>query len=218
MGFSRQEEWSGLPCLPPGDLPDPGIELTSHHVSCIGRWVLYCYSHLRSPPIQLSPLHLAQGCQHQPPASFLERPLCPGARVSRMPPSGRPCKHHCGWCVQSSIQMSHPVAPLAWNSERQHRGHLGPDCPLWGAIPRPHLLYNHRTDRRWVPQRHTGDHCICSMWGQNVACGFYLRWRGQEMLARKGRSLKCVNRSVVSNSLWVFLIPVALYTSQGARI
>ena len=25
MGFSRQEYWSGLPCLPPGDLPNPGI-------------------------------------------------------------------------------------------------------------------------------------------------------------------------------------------------
>ena len=29
MGFSRQEFWSGLPFLPPGDLPDPGIEPTS---------------------------------------------------------------------------------------------------------------------------------------------------------------------------------------------
>ena len=26
MGFSRQEYWSGLPFLPPGDLPDPGTE------------------------------------------------------------------------------------------------------------------------------------------------------------------------------------------------
>ena len=26
MGFSRQEYWSGLSCLPPEDLPDPGIE------------------------------------------------------------------------------------------------------------------------------------------------------------------------------------------------
>ena len=25
-GFSGQEHWSGLPCPPPGDLPDPGIE------------------------------------------------------------------------------------------------------------------------------------------------------------------------------------------------
>ena len=25
-GFSRQEYWSGLPCPPTGDLPNPGIE------------------------------------------------------------------------------------------------------------------------------------------------------------------------------------------------
>ena len=25
-GFSRQKYWSGLPCPPPGDLPNPGIE------------------------------------------------------------------------------------------------------------------------------------------------------------------------------------------------
>ena len=29
VGFSRQEHWSGLPCFPPGDLPDPGIESVS---------------------------------------------------------------------------------------------------------------------------------------------------------------------------------------------
>ena len=25
-GILQQEYWSGLPCLPPGDLPDPGTE------------------------------------------------------------------------------------------------------------------------------------------------------------------------------------------------
>ena len=29
MGFSRQECWSGLPCPPPGDYPDPRIEPAS---------------------------------------------------------------------------------------------------------------------------------------------------------------------------------------------
>ena len=29
MGFFRQEYWSGLPCPLPGDLPNPGTELTS---------------------------------------------------------------------------------------------------------------------------------------------------------------------------------------------
>ena len=28
-GFSRQEYWSGFPCTPPGDLPNPGIERRS---------------------------------------------------------------------------------------------------------------------------------------------------------------------------------------------
>ena len=29
MAFPRQEYWSGLPCLPPGYLPDPGTEPVS---------------------------------------------------------------------------------------------------------------------------------------------------------------------------------------------
>ena len=29
MGFSGKEYWSGLPCPPPRDLPDPGIEPVS---------------------------------------------------------------------------------------------------------------------------------------------------------------------------------------------
>ena len=29
MGFSRHKYWSGLPCPPPGDLPDLGVELAS---------------------------------------------------------------------------------------------------------------------------------------------------------------------------------------------
>ena len=33
MGFSRQEYWSELLCPPPGDLPDPGIELPSPGVA-----------------------------------------------------------------------------------------------------------------------------------------------------------------------------------------
>ena len=28
-GFSRPESWSGLPCPPPGDIPNPGIKPTS---------------------------------------------------------------------------------------------------------------------------------------------------------------------------------------------
>ena len=42
-GSSRQEYWSGLPCPPPEDLPDPGIESTSP-VSPALRQILYCWA------------------------------------------------------------------------------------------------------------------------------------------------------------------------------
>ena len=38
MGFSRQEYWSGLPCCPPGDLPDPGIEPMSLTSAALASW------------------------------------------------------------------------------------------------------------------------------------------------------------------------------------
>ena len=36
VGFSRQKYWSGLQCLPPGDLPNPGIEPESLMSSALG--------------------------------------------------------------------------------------------------------------------------------------------------------------------------------------
>ena len=35
MQFSRQEYWSGLPCPPPDDLPNPGIKLTAPAVRAL---------------------------------------------------------------------------------------------------------------------------------------------------------------------------------------
>ena len=33
MGFPRQEHLIGLPCPPPGDLPDPGFELNIEYIT-----------------------------------------------------------------------------------------------------------------------------------------------------------------------------------------
>ena len=48
MGFCRQEYWSGLPCPPPGNLPDPGIRLASQHLLHY-RQILYLLRHPGSP-------------------------------------------------------------------------------------------------------------------------------------------------------------------------
>ena len=62
VGFSRQEYWSGLPCPPPGDLPNPGIKarsptlwvdyLPSEHQRSwrILEWVAYLFSRGSSWP------------------------------------------------------------------------------------------------------------------------------------------------------------------------
>ena len=42
--FSRQESWSGLPCSPPGDLPDPEIKPGLLH----WKQILYHLSHQES--------------------------------------------------------------------------------------------------------------------------------------------------------------------------
>ena len=56
MGFSRQEDWSGLPCPPPGDFPDPGIE----PVSPIVQADCLTVSHQGSPRITESQHRIAQ--------------------------------------------------------------------------------------------------------------------------------------------------------------
>ena len=58
--FSKQEYWSGLPFPASGDLPNLGIEPTSHYVSCIGRQVLY---HSQTPSLSLPYLFLH--CNHK---------------------------------------------------------------------------------------------------------------------------------------------------------
>ena len=44
-GYSRQAYRSRLPCPPPGDLPNPGINPGLPHC----RWILYCLSHQGNP-------------------------------------------------------------------------------------------------------------------------------------------------------------------------
>ena len=44
VGFPRQEYWNGLPCSPPGDLPNPGMEPTSPVVFCTAGGFFICWA------------------------------------------------------------------------------------------------------------------------------------------------------------------------------
>ena len=65
MGFSRQEYWRGLPCPPPGNLSNPGIEPTSlMSPALIGgfftisaTWEALLYIYTNSPPRGYTQIH-----------------------------------------------------------------------------------------------------------------------------------------------------------------
>ena len=63
MGFSRQEYCSGLPCPPPGDLPNAGIKpksIMSKHLPYLlhFRQVLYCWATREAQILIYTPLNL----------------------------------------------------------------------------------------------------------------------------------------------------------------
>ena len=64
MGFSRWEYWNGLPCPPPGDIPEPGTEPTTH-VSCISRQALTTSTTQKAHWLSLNNLLHHKACQGQ---------------------------------------------------------------------------------------------------------------------------------------------------------
>ena len=68
-GFSRQEYWSGLPCPPPGDLPNPGIKprspalqadsLSSEPPGMVGMYIMMSYRNCSSRKQLFSPTNMA---------------------------------------------------------------------------------------------------------------------------------------------------------------
>ena len=62
--FSKQEYWSGFPCPPPGDLPDPGIEPASLMSPALaGRFFPISATHLGSSP--LVPISFQEKAPHR---------------------------------------------------------------------------------------------------------------------------------------------------------
>ena len=80
MAFSRQENWSGLPCPPPGDLPDPGIQPGSPALQADS----LPSESPRKPQIRPGLWACFYGkAKHQQSASPLQRSACSGRHYRR---------------------------------------------------------------------------------------------------------------------------------------
>ena len=97
MGFSRQEYWSGLPFLTPGDLPDSGIEAVSLVIpELAGRFfttsaTFFGHFYYEASLVPSDPLMHAPS----PPTSWSQEAyfLQPGIRVR----PGMSCTLHASW-------------------------------------------------------------------------------------------------------------------------
>ena len=94
MGFSRQEYWSGLPCPPPGSLPNPGIE----------------------PASIVSPVLSGEFfTTNFPDGSDCKKPACNTGDLCSIPESGRSPGEGNGNSLQYSCQEN-PMDRGAWQA------------------------------------------------------------------------------------------------------
>ena len=106
MGFSRQEYWSGLPCPPPGDLPNPGIKPKSPALA--GRFFT-----TEPPGKPLLFLSILKTSLDFPDSSVGKEPACNAGDPSSLPRSGSSTGEGIGYPLQYS--WASLVAQLAKN-------------------------------------------------------------------------------------------------------
>ena len=139
MRFSRQEYWSGLPCPPPGGLPDPGIEPTSLTSPALaGRFFI-------TSPTWKTPRHHTQTWKH-PEAwkGLLLFSLCFSSRISlclprqvfQYTPILKPTPGRTDWIILAMQDLFPGAgANLLWNTFL-HGGGRKPNSVWkeWGGV------------------------------------------------------------------------------------
>ena len=118
MGFPRQENLSGLPCPPPGDLPDPGIKPMSlaspalaggFFTTNITQEALYCSS-VQFSSVTQSCLTLCDPMDHSTPGLPVHHQL---------PVFTQTHVHWVGDAIQPSHPLSSPSLPALNLSQHQ---------------------------------------------------------------------------------------------------
>ena len=107
MWFSSQEHWSGLPCPPPGHLPDSGIEPAS----------------AASPALQVDSFSMShQGSPKEPRADLKDQASShPQLKVSQQDPPGNLIRR--GMSCPARFRES-KVGVLTWARNGKSQGHL----------------------------------------------------------------------------------------------
>ena len=110
-GFSRQEDWSGLPFSPPGDLPDPGIKPVSLMSPALaGRLFTTSATWEAQQSVLLQYVLLTQINSH---VGF------PGGATGKTPPAHAGDTGDVGWIPGSGKPLATHSSILAWKAHGQ---------------------------------------------------------------------------------------------------
>ena len=113
MGFSRKEYWSGWPCLPPGDLPDPRSNIFFMSPSLAGRFFT------TNATWEVQSLYQFSSVQSLSRVWLFVTPWTAGFLVHHQLPEQAQTHVH---RICDAIQPSHPLSsPSAFNLS-QHQG------------------------------------------------------------------------------------------------
>ena len=66
MGLPWQEHWSGLPCPPPGHLPNPGIEPASPALQAVSLLLSHCELIVNVEKSHKLSFHITSECGKEP--------------------------------------------------------------------------------------------------------------------------------------------------------
>ena len=98
MEFSRQEYWTGLPCPPPGDLPNLGIKSTSLMSPALAGWFFTPYTTWGDPILPAEYSYFGF-----PGNSAVKESVCHEGDLGSIPGSGRSAGEGIGYTLQYSL-------------------------------------------------------------------------------------------------------------------
>ena len=117
MGFSRQEHSSGLPCPPPGDLPDPRIKPESPVAPALADRFVITSTTWEAPQSTISFVQSLRSCPTL--CNSMDCSISGFPAHHQLPELAQTHVHQVGDAIQPSHSLSH--SPSAFNLA-QHQG------------------------------------------------------------------------------------------------
>ena len=204
MGFSRQDYWSGLPCPPPGDLPNPGIKPTSFMPPALAGGFFTTSATWEAPLVWYPFLDLIDSSFLFLPWTLSGSITSPCLTVSSLSSYCKEVQFSHVWLCDP-MECSTPGFPVHYQLPEFTQTHvhwvgnvIQPSHPLLSPSPPAFSLSQHQGLFQWVSSSHHGQNigASASVLPMNIQDWLPLGLSGLISLQSKGLSRVSSNTTV----------------------